>query len=121
VATTSIQALSGTYQRARYASGNPIQVHHGTPTLRELLEQTKMKDVFHVQFMKLLCSELFPEERNPILHGMRLDYNLPFQSARLLLVLEYLHAVIKNKSYRYPVQLDPTGYWTPEKSGDHHT
>jgi len=101
------------------ASGNTIQVHHGTPSLRELLEQTKMKDVFHVQFMKLLCSELFPEERNPILHGMRLDYNLPFQSARLLLVLEYLHAVVKSKGYRYPVQLDPEGYWTPEKSGDH--
>ena len=102
-------------------NGNPILIRHGTPTLRELLEQTKMKTVFHTQFMKFLCSELFPEERNPILHGMRLDYNLPFQSARLLLVLEYLHAIIKNKKYKYPVQLDPEGYWTPEKCGDHRT
>lgn len=97
--------------------GDPIPVRHGTPTLRELLEQTRLKDVFHTQFMRFLCSELFPEERNPILHGMRLDYNQPFQSARLLLVLEYLHAVIKSKKYAYPVQLDPEGYWTPEKSG----
>ncbi len=93
-------------------------VRHGTPTLKELLEQTKMKTVFHTQFLELTCSELFPEERNPILHGIKLDYNSPFQSARLLLVLEYLHALIKKKGYTYPDQLDPAGYWTPEKSGE---
>jgi len=97
--------------------GNPLSLRHGVPTLKEMMEQTRMKNVFHVQFLKFLCSELFPEERNPILHGIRLDYNLPFQSARLLLILEYLHATIKSRKYVYPIQLDQEGYWNSKKSG----
>lgn len=98
-------------------NGQPLAIRHGTPTLKELLEQTRMKNIFHIQFLKLVCSELYPEERNPILHGITLDYNSPFQSARLFLMLEYLHVLIKKRGYGYPDQLDPNGYWTPEKSG----
>jgi len=99
-------------------SGTPIPIRHGAPSLKELLENTRMKNIFHTQFLKFLCGEVFPDERNPILHGVLLDYNSPSLSSRLLLVVEYLHSIIKNKQYLYPVQLDPTGYWTPEKSGD---
>lgn len=97
-------------------AGAPIQVCYSAPTLKDLMEKTRMKKIFNTDFLSWICSELFPEERNPILHGVTLDYNFPFQSARLLLVLEYLFKLIKEKGYRYPDQLDPPNYWTPEKS-----
>ena len=97
-------------------AGLPISRRCRAPTLNELLESTKMKYIFHTQFLKSFCGELFPEDRNPILHGSKLEYNEPFQSSRLLLVLEYLHGVIKNQKYVYPTQLDPENYWTFEKS-----
>jgi hypothetical protein len=102
-------------------NGLPIVRGFGAPTVKEMLEGTRMREVFHAQFLQLFCSELYPEDRNPILHGNELDYNTPFQSARLLLVLEYLHTVIKEHKYHYPIQLDPQGYWTAEKSGTQQT
>ena len=97
-------------------TGTPIKTCYSAPALKDLMERTRMKTIFNTDFLSWICSELFPEERNPILHGVTLDYNFPFQSARLLLVLEYLFNLIKKKGYRYPDQLDPPNYWTREKS-----
>jgi len=98
--------------------GNLISKRHGYPTLQELLQKTKMNDIIHIDFFKMLIGEMYPIERNPILHGIKLDYNEPWQSSRLLLMLEYIHDIIKKRGYNYPEQLDPADYWTSQKQGD---
>jgi len=90
--------------------GFPVIKHHGYPTLRELLELTEMSNIINLDFFEMLIQEMYPSERNPILHGLKLDYNDPWQSARLILMLEYLHHLIKKHNYLYPEQLDETGY-----------
>lgn len=99
-----------------HTDGSPMVKRHGYPTLRELLELTKMSNIINLDFFIMLIQEMYPSERNPILHGLKLDYNDPWQSARLLLMLEYLHHLIRKKNYLYPVQLDEPEYWTPEKN-----
>jgi hypothetical protein len=96
--------------------GSPVPKPHRYPTLQELLESTRMRDIINADFLKMLIQEMYPSERNPILHGVKLDYNDPWQSSRMLLMLEYLHHLIKKQKYVYPEQLDEVGYWTPEKS-----
>jgi len=98
-----------------HKNGSPISKRHGYPTLRELLELTEMSDIINLNFFETFIQEMYPSERNPILHGLKLDYNDPWQSARLLLMLEYLHHLIKKHNYLYPEQLDEPGYWTREK------
>jgi hypothetical protein len=44
------------------------------------------------------------------------NYNDPWQSGRMLLLLDYLQHIINERKYIYPTQLDEAGYWTPEKS-----
>lgn len=97
-------------------NGSPIAKPHGYPTFKELLESTMMGDIINADFMKMLIQEMYPSERNPILHGVGLDYNDPWQSSRMLLMLEYLLRLIETRKYLYPEQLDEQGYWTPEKN-----
>jgi len=96
--------------------GAALAKPHGYPTLRDLLESTRMGYVIHIDFLEMLIQEMYPSERNPILHGVKLDYNDPWQSSRMLLMLEYLHRLIGERKYLYPEQLDESGYWTPEKN-----
>lgn len=96
--------------------GSPIGKPYGYPTLKDLLESTKMNDIINTDFLKMLIQEMYPVDRNPILHGGKLDYNDPWQSSRMLLMLEYLHHLIEEHKYLYPEQLDETGYWTPRKN-----
>jgi len=96
--------------------GSPVAKPHGYPTLKDLLESTRMGDIINTDFFKMLIQEMYPSERNPILHGVKLDYNDPWQSSRMLLMLEYLHHLIRKQNYLYPEQLDEPGYWTPEKN-----
>jgi len=99
-------------------NGSPITKPYGYPTLRELLELTAMGGIINTDFMKMLTEEMYPSERNPILHGVKLDYNDAWQSSRMLLMLEYLFRLIEKQKYLYPEQLDEPGYWTPEKNKD---
>jgi hypothetical protein len=101
--------------------GLAIAKPQGYPTFKELLESTRMVDILNIDFLKMLIQEMYPIERNPILHGVKLDYNDPWQSARMLLMLEYLYHLIEKQKYVYPEQLDELGYWTPEKSKEMQT
>lgn len=96
--------------------GSPIVQSHGYPTLGELLESTKMGNIINTDFVKMLIQEMYPSERNPVLHGVKLDYNEPWQSSRMLLMIEYLLHLIKTRKYIYPEQLDEQGYWTSQKN-----
>jgi hypothetical protein len=98
--------------------GSTIPKSHGYPTLKELLELTRIGDIINTDFLRMLIQEMYPSERNPILHGVKLDYNHPWQSSRLILMLEYLHSLIKREKYTYPEQLDEPGYWTSKKNKD---
>jgi len=82
------------------------------PTLRELLESSRMREILDPEFVRHFCQELYSQERNPVLHGLNLDYNDPLLSTRLLLVIEYLESLIRKRNYKYPAQLDPPDYWT---------
>lgn len=97
-------------------NGSQLAKPHNYPILRELLELTAMGDIIDTDFMKMFIQEMYPSERNPILHGTKLDYNDAWQSSRMLLMLEYLFALIETQKYQYPEQLDEQGYWTPEKN-----
>ena len=100
---------------------SPIVKPHGYPTLKDLLESTRMGDIINADFLRMLVQEMYPTERNPILHGVKLDYNDPWQSSRMLLMLEYLHHLIGKQNYIYPERLDEPGYWTPEKNKEEQT
>lgn len=96
--------------------GSPLPKPYGYPTLNNLLGSTKMGDIINTDFLRMLIHEMYPSERNPILHGVKLDYNDPWHSSRMILMLEYLHHLVKTQKYQYPDQLDEPGYWTQEKS-----
>jgi len=100
--------------------GKPINLRNNKidpSRIKDLIEQTKMKDIFNRKFIKMFCQELYSEERNPILHGSELDYNISILSSKLFLVLEYLLYIIKKEGYKYPTELDPPNFWGAKKSG----
>ena len=75
-----------------------------------------MGTIINIDFLRMLIQDMYPSERNPILHGIKLDYNDPWQSSHMILMLEYLHALIKREKYIYPEQLDEPGFWTPKRN-----
>ncbi len=100
--------------------GKPINLRNNKidpPRIKDLIEQTKMKNIFNTKFIKMFCQELYSEERNPILHGSELDYNISILSSKLFLILEYLLHIIKKEGYKYPIELDPPDFWDAKKSG----
>ena len=88
--------LDNDYSKIKSKNGKIIS----NPTIGAMLNHTDLNNIFDDSFIKYFCNELY-NERNPILHGRKMESFTEVNAAKKIATLEYVLITIEEYIKQY--------------------